>query len=108
MNIAFELEYAHSKPKLLTIYNSYLEQDLRHNLFDKAFIERGSEDKYKEGLYLFRLLKQENGKPVGKIYCAYNGYDYALAASTSVGGNWVTRMGTVGVGTYDHWWWGLG
>ena len=43
---------------------------------------------------------------MGKIYCAYNGYDRALAASTSVGGNWVTRMGTVGVGTYDHWWWG--
>lgn len=66
-------------------------------LFDKAFIERGSEDKYKEGLYMFRLLKQKNGQPVGKIYCAHNGYDRALAASTSVGLNWVTPMGTVGV-----------
>lgn len=56
---------------------------------------------------MFRLLKkQDNGQPVGKIYCVYNGYDRALAASTTVGQNWVTRMGTVGVGTYDHWWWG--
>lgn len=36
---------------------------------------------------------------MGKIYCAYNGYDYAL--TTSKGANLVTRMGAVGVGTYD-------
>lgn len=86
------------------IFSTFVIQDLRHNLFDKKFIDSGSKD----GLYIFRLLKQKNGQPVGKIYCAYNGWDYALEQSTGVGGNWVTRMGTVGVGTYDSWWYGWG
>lgn len=80
-----------------------LAADLRHNLFDIDFIDRSNNDANEDGLKIFRLLKQKNCQPVGKIYCVYNGWDYALEQSTGVGGNWVTRMGSVGVGTYDKW-----
>lgn len=57
-------------------------------------------------MYILRLLKQKNGQPLGKIYVVYNGQDYALEQSSYTGLNWVTRMGTVGVGTYDSWGYG--
>mmetsp|Transcript_1088 Transcript_1088/g.1170 ORF Transcript_1088/g.1170 Transcript_1088/m.1170 type:complete len:363 (-) Transcript_1088:238-1326(-) len=77
--------------------------DIRHNIFDKEYIVRAKGNKNAtqwQGMNIFGMLtKKSNGQPKGKIYCLYNGSDYALGASTGV--NWVNRLGQVGIGFYD-------
>ena len=84
-----------------TIYNL---KDVPHNLFDKEYIERAENEDSPErdGLRIHSMLtKDANGQEKGKIYALYNWYDYALVASTTVGGNWLNRVGQAGIGSYD-------
>jgi hypothetical protein len=81
--------------------------DIRHNIFDKKYIAKAenADSDEMQGLRIFRMLSTKaDGKPKGKIYCVYNGSDYALGLSTGVGLNWVNRLGQVGIGSYDSWW----
>jgi len=80
--------------------------DVRHNLFDKEYINRkgGSKD----GLNIFRMLdKDESTKePKGKIHVFHNWDDDMLQISSWP--NWVNRLGQAGMGTYDKWFGGWG
>ena len=78
---------------------------MRHNLFDTKFINR-DHAAAKDGLNMIRMMKLNNGKPVGKIYCLTNWDDGPLQWSTNL--NYVNRAGQAGIGTYDKWWGGWG
>jgi hypothetical protein len=80
--------------------------DIRHDIFLKKYIDRADNEDSQEmqGLRIFRMLNTDaEGNPKGKIYCLYNGYDYALGCSSYVGCNWLNRLGQVGIGAYDSW-----
>lgn len=80
--------------------------DIRHDIFNKDYIDGAANKDAQEmqGLRIFRMLSTDaEGNPKGKIYCLYNGYDYALGASSYFGFNWHNRLGQVGIGAYDSW-----
>jgi len=77
--------------------------DVRHNLFDKKFIERVEDEDHMQGMNIFKMLAQnDKGEQKGKIYCLYNPSDYALNSKDTLTYS-VVSLGTVGIGSYDSW-----